>query len=238
MTDILFQDKQFERAVLTQLDSSREQLTLEDIQQINGILITHEDASEVYIPWYNDAWELDILMCDDAWLPSDDDDYPWMVPMIRPSLRFNIAATENGQWEQDLRHFSHIETLHLYAPTGDLKFLGDFANLQELYVVDSQTKDWSFMRNLINLRLLFLSTCDDCLNVNPICELSKIHNRLSHVGVECWFDGNPLGNPLAEFIELELNASFSNRSIRERDIGHEGAVVQHHSADRPVRGNQ
>lgn len=238
MTDILFQDKQFERVVLTQLDSSRGRLTLEDIQQINGILITHEDASKVYIPWYDDAWELDIPMYDDSRLPSDEDDYPGKVPMIRPNLRFNVATTENGQWEQDLRHFSHIEALHLYAPTGDLRLLGDFANLQELYVVDSQTKDWSFIQNLINLRLLFLSTCDDYLDANPICELSKSHNRLSHVGVEYCIEGIPLVNPLAEFIELEVNASVSNRSIRERAIGHEGAVVQHHSADRRVRGNQ
>ncbi|MFD2442631.1 hypothetical protein ACFSO7_01295 [Bacillus sp. CGMCC 1.16607] len=215
MKEIQFQDKQFERAVLTQLDSSRERVTLEDIQQIRGILITHDDASEIYIPWYSDSWELDIPMRDDSRLPSDEDDYPWKVPMIRPNLRFNVNAT-NGLWEQDLRHFSHIETLYIYAPTEDLKFLGDFAtNLQELYVVDSYTKNWSFIRNLINLRLLFISTCDDGLDVNPICELSKINNRLTHVGLEYKIYGPPLGNPLAEFIELELNASFSNRSIRE-----------------------
>jgi hypothetical protein len=213
MTDILFQDKNFEKTVLMQLRSSRERVTIEDIQQINGILITH-DASKVYIPWYDDAWELNIPMRDDLRLPSDEDEYPWKVPMIRPNLIFNVATTENGQWEQDLRNFSHIVTLHVYTPMGDLRFLGDFANLQELYIVDSQNKDWSFIRNLINLRLLFLSTCDEGLDVNPIYELSKSHNRLSHVGVEYCIDGPSLDNPLAEFIELELNASFSNRSIR------------------------
>ncbi|AIQ52933.1 hypothetical protein [Paenibacillus sp. FSL R7-0331] len=214
MTDILFQDKQFEKSVLTQIDSSKVRLTLEDIQQINGILITHKDTSKVYIPWYDDTWELDIPMRDDSSLLSDEDHYPWKVPMISPNLKFNVAITENGHWEQDLRHFSHIKALHLYAPTCDLRLLGDFANLEELYVVDSQTRDWSFIQNLINLRLLFLSTCDEDIDANPICELSKSHNRLSHIGVECCIDGIPLVNPVAEFIELGVNASLSNRSMR------------------------
>ncbi|MBA9087281.1 hypothetical protein FHR92_003765 [Fontibacillus solani] len=213
MEKITFQDTAFAKAALSQLGSAKEPVTKEDLQQIEGLLITHDAALKVYIPWYDNSWGLDIPARDHTGIHSDE--YPWEVQMIVPNLKFNVGSSDNGKWERDLQYFSHIKTLHLYAPTGGLGLLGKFTHLQELYIVDSRTKDWSFIRNLINLRLLFISTCDDDLNVNPICELSKSHNRLSHVGVEYWIDGLPPGNPLAEFIELELNASFSNRSMRE-----------------------
>lgn len=208
MDDIL-QDKAFEKAILTQLGRSSERVTPEDIQQIKGILIAYDDVSEFYIPWCDDAWELGIPLCDSQFISSDEDDYPWKVQMIAPNLIFNITSLDNGQWTQDLKHFRHIQTLHLYAPTEDLSFLSDFANLQELYIVDSRTKDWGFLQNLISLRMLYLNKCH-FTDLEPIRELQNSQNklpqndkRLRYIGHDyCEIEGSLL---LAELNTLEVD---------------------------------
>ncbi|WP_342565403.1 hypothetical protein NST84_09835 [Paenibacillus sp. FSL R7-0345] len=68
-----------------------------------------------------------------------------------PELIFCTEDSGNGWWESDLALFSHIRTLHLYAPTKDLDFLGKFNTLKELYVHDSETQDWGFLSLLTEL---------------------------------------------------------------------------------------
>jgi hypothetical protein len=207
---IIFQDTAFAKTILSQLGSAKERVTKEDLQQIEGLLITHDTALEVCIPWYDNSWGFDIPARDHAWIHSDEDDYPWEVQMIVPNLKFNAGSAENGKWEQDLQYFSHIKTLHLYAPTGDLGFLGNFTDLQELYVVDSRTKDWSFLQNLINLRLLYLNTCHFA-DLKPIRDLQKSQNKpgnkFGYLGLDyCGLEGPFL---LAEFNSLEFfNISY------------------------------
>lgn len=201
---IIFQDAAFAKAVLSQLESVQEPVTKEHLQQIEGLLITHDAALDVYTPWYDNSWELDIPKRDHAWIHSNEDDYLWEVQMNVPNLKFNAGSSDYDKWEQDLHYFSHIKTLHLYAPTGDLGFLESFTHLQELYVVDSRTKDWSFLQKLKNLRLLYLNRCH-FTNLEPIRDLQKSQNKsgnqLSHLGLDCCgMEGSLL---LAEVNSLE-----------------------------------
>lgn len=206
MAKIIFQDAAFAKAVLTQLESVQEPVTREHLQQIEGLLITHDAALDVYIPWYDPSWGLDIPKRDHAWIHYNEDDDLWEVQMNVPKLKFNADSSDHDKWEQDLRWFSHIKTLHLYAPTGDLGFLESFTHLQELYVVDSRTKDWSFLQKIKNLRLLYLNTCH-FTDLEPIRDLQKrqnkpgIENQLSHLGLDyCGMEGSLL---LAEVNSLE-----------------------------------
>ncbi len=124
---IEFTDKGFEKVVREKLQLSERQLTAEDLLLFNGVLIADGYSDFIEIPWHSDSSAFQ---------------------MTFPNLMFNAADSENGQWEPDLVHFSHIQALHLYVATENLKILKDFKNLRELYVKSSKTADWKFLRGL------------------------------------------------------------------------------------------
>ncbi|UGB29974.1 leucine-rich repeat domain-containing protein [Metabacillus sp. B2-18] len=77
-----------------------------------------------------------------------------------------------GKWIADIEHFTHIKSLHIYFATDDLSFLEGFCNLEELYVVDSDNKEWSFIQSLTSLRYLYIQNCKFS-NLIPIRNLFR-----------------------------------------------------------------
>src|SRR5690554_347602 len=104
MRIIEFKDKGFETAVREILKISTKALTDDDLLGINGIIIAEGEVKAIAIPWQGDSSA---------------------YGMVFPNLTFNTQNSENGQWELDLMHFSHIATLSLFEPTKDLSFLQD-----------------------------------------------------------------------------------------------------------------
>lgn len=201
MGNVEFLDKGFERAVRKKIGTSQKWLSSEDLKEVNGILIADGDRSGFGIPWYADSSAFQ---------------------MTFPDLMFNVADSENGKWELDLIHFSHIRTLHIYVPTEDLAFLSDFTNLKELYVENSKAKNWAFLQNLINLCFLYLRECS-LHDLRPIRDLYRkqerlpkskellhrlIEPRLSHLGLN--YCGISDISPLGECKSIEdLNLSHN-----------------------------
>lgn len=135
MEIIEFQDKGFENAVRHELGVTDEPLTSKDIAQLRGLLI------------YSAAEELEQVPR--AIVGSG-------FQVIKPSLRFNVRSSANGMWEEDLKYFNRLKALYLHAKTTDLAFLSNFKELNELHIVGTRNKDWSFLSELVNLRSLFI----------------------------------------------------------------------------------
>ncbi|MEF3302525.1 hypothetical protein [Paenibacillus sp. GYB003] len=135
MEIIEFQDKGFENAVRDELGVTDEPLTTKDIDQLRGLLIYSavEELEQVPRAIVGSGFQV-----------------------FKPSIRFNVRASANGMWEADLKNFNHLKALYLYARTTDLSFLGNFKELNDLHVVGTHNKDWSFISGLINLRSLFI----------------------------------------------------------------------------------
>jgi len=204
MEYIEFMDKGFEQAVRKVTNPSTEQLTLNDLKKIDGILVDQRNSSELMIPWHADSAAFQMRF---------------------PELMFNVDDSENGKWILDLRNFSHIKTLHLYVPTQELYFLSKFESLVELYVKDNETKDWSFIEQLKNLCFLYLRRCDiqDLTPIRTVCTyqnnkpqsedlLTRLKDaRLSHLGlIDCGISDI---SPLAECKTIEdLNLSHNEIS--------------------------
>ncbi|MBA9087287.1 hypothetical protein FHR92_003771 [Fontibacillus solani] len=200
MGNVEFLDKGFERAVRKKIGTSQERILSEDLKEIKGILIAEGDRSGFGIPWHADSSAFQ---------------------MTFPDLMLNVADLD-GKWEQDLIHFSHIRTLHIYVPTEDLAFLSDFTDLRELYVENSKAQNWTFLQNLINLCFLYLRECS-FYDLTPILDLYRnqvrvpksnelLHRlnepRLSHLGLN--YCGISDISPLAECKSIEdLNLSHN-----------------------------
>lgn len=138
MRCIEFKDIGFEKSVKKLLNIKSDKVTVEDLSVVKGILIADGKVSGFKVPWTGDSAAFS---------------------MVFPDIFFNVNDSENGQWLLDLQNFSHIKSLHLYVPTQDLGFLDGFCNLQELYVVDSDNNEWSFLQSLSNLRYMYLQNC-------------------------------------------------------------------------------
>jgi hypothetical protein len=103
-----FVDKGFEDSVKTVSGTAQKRLTQEDINVISCILVSTATERGLPVPWLLDTMVFNMPM---------------------PQLIFNVGDSENGLWEQDLRHFSHVKALYLYAGSIDLSFLRDFRRL-------------------------------------------------------------------------------------------------------------
>lgn len=137
MNYLVFKDNGFKRAVEKQLALSQSKLTLENIQSITGIVVSTSSKEILPIPWVLDGSAFN---------------------MHKPNLYFNIAESENGMWEEDLKLFKHISSLYLFVAVGDLDYLRQFLNLSDLYVAKgSTTRDWSFLEDLHYMTYLFLN---------------------------------------------------------------------------------
>lgn len=156
MDTVEFKDKGFESEVKRVLSISTEQVTLQDLSAIKGVLITSGPIGGISIPWTGDS---------DAY------------GMVFPNLLFNIDESQNGEWIKDLRYFTHIKSLHMYMPTQDLGFMRDFKKLKELYVTDSVEEDWTFLANLTDLRYLYVKNCS-FQDLTPLHELHKKQEEL------------------------------------------------------------
>lgn len=138
MTYIQFQDPGFETAVRETLGSNKKYLTDEDLLNIKGVLVSEKQSQGFSIPWISGSSSFS---------------------MIFPSVKFRVNMSENGKWLDDLKKFTHVETLHLYVPTNNLSLLKQFEQLKELYIVSSQHKDWSFLTRMLHLKNLCLKHC-------------------------------------------------------------------------------
>jgi Leucine-rich repeat (LRR) protein len=151
MSQIKFKDKGFEKSVKELLNIKSERITAEDLSVVEGIIVTVSKASGFSIPWVGDSAAFS---------------------MVFPDITFNVNDSDNGQWLADMEHFSHIKSLHIYVPTQNLSFLEGFCNLKELYVLDSDNKEWSFLQSLTSLRYLYLQNCNFS-DLIPIRNLSR-----------------------------------------------------------------
>lgn len=145
---IEFKDKGFEKSVKELLNIKSERITAEDLSVVKGIIVTAGKASGFPIPWIGDSAAFN---------------------MVFPDITFNVNDSENDRWLVDMAHFSHIKSLHIYVPTKNLSFLEGFWNLKELYVLDSDNEEWSFIHSLMGLRRLYLQNC-------KFSDLSPIRN--------------------------------------------------------------
>lgn len=150
MPFIEFSDKGFEKAVKSCLNITTDKVTLEDLKAIEGIMVTTKAVSGFSIPWIGDSTAFN---------------------MVYPDFNFNIQESYNGRWFEDMKHFTHIKTFHLYVPIQCLSFLKGFSNLKELYIVESTNKDWAFVQSLTNLQYLCLINCH-FTDLEPIRKLS------------------------------------------------------------------
>lgn len=176
MEIIEFQDKGFENAVRHELGVTDEPLTSKDIAQLRGLLIY--SAAEEY------------------------EQVPRAIvgagfQVFKPNLRFNVRASVNKMWEADLKHFNRLKALYLYAKTTDLTFLSNFKELNELHVVGTRNKDWSFIAGLVNLRSLFIKRAS-FHDLEVFRELSITQEELASLSDDPFLWSHKL-----EFVRLE-----------------------------------
>lgn len=140
--------------------------------------------------------------------------------VFKPSLRFNVRTSANGMWEADLKNFYRLKALYLYAKTTDLSFLGNFKELNELHVVGTRNKDWSFIAGLINLRSLFIKRAS-FHDLGVFRELSNKQEKLSSLSNDPFLWSHKL-----EFVRLEycgiqdINPLADLKWLAELDLSH------------------
>ncbi|PMC34551.1 hypothetical protein CJ195_22315 [Bacillus sp. UMB0899] len=151
MCDVVFKDSGFEKAVREFLEITESTVTRGDLLKITGIRVAFEgvDPNMIPIPWQSTSTTFG---------------------MNFPNFHLVISETNEGLWETDLQHFSHIQSLYIGVPTKDLSCLRGFNSLKELYVVDSRTKDWSFISTLSSLNSLSVRNCNFS-DLTPIRDL-------------------------------------------------------------------
>lgn len=177
MEFIEFMDKGFENAVRHELGITDEPLTSNDIAQLQGLLICSEVEEHGQVP--------------QAIVGSG-------FQVFKPSLRFNIRTSTNGMWEEDLKNFTRLKALYLYAKTTDLhSFLGNFKELNELHAVGTRNKDWSFLSELINLRSLYIKRAS-FHDLGVFRELSIKQEKLASLSDDPFLWSHKL-----EFVRLE-----------------------------------
>lgn len=146
-----FQDKGFERVVRSSLNiPESKKLTVADLNKITGIEIYKVLLKTISIPWSSTGSAFN---------------------MILPNLRFGPEDSENGLWVEDLKCFTQVRSMYLYLPMADLSFLSGYAALEQLTVLESRNKDWSFLKGLTKLQYLFLKDCNftDLSVIRDLC---------------------------------------------------------------------
>ena len=136
MEFVKFKDVEFEKAVRASLEKLDEGLNNIDLIGIQGLSISDQDTNSIQIPWQNNSA---------------------ISNMTLPKVRFNINNSKNGKWIEDLKLFKHIKSLHLYVAIDDLSFLNEFIALNELYIIESNDTDWSFIKNMGYLQCLLVN---------------------------------------------------------------------------------
>lgn len=158
MKFIEFQDKGFEQAISKHFNISANRISEADLLAIEGIMVTNRPRSDfgvaIPIPWSSDSTAFN---------------------MVFPNFTFDVSESTNGLWERDLQYFSHIKTLHVYVTTQSLSSLYGFVHLRELYVVDSNNRDWTFISTLISLDKLYVDKAlfSDLTPLRDLCLKQK-----------------------------------------------------------------
>lgn len=183
MQEIIFQDEGFEQQVRKALKKPKGKLEYKDLYKINGILISDDEVNGFTVPW-----------------EADDSTFE----MKFPKLMFNIQKSLNGQWVKDITLFKHIKTLHIYISTDNLEWIQDFHSLEELYIVDSNNTDWSFIENLIKLEYLYIQS-------SPFSDLTPIGNlckKQQDIYLKAAFGNKEKKNSAASYISFNKNYKF------------------------------
>lgn len=200
MTFLEFKDKGFEEAVKKTLNTSKEKLAIDDLPSIEGIFIADGDYNGMEVPWQADSSAFD---------------------MNYPNFWFNTQKSSNGKWESDLQYFSHIKSLHLHQSTGNLDFLKNFSNLEELYVSNNRATDWSFLLELTNIRSLSLNNCNfsDLTVLKDLC--SEQQNIRKEIGDDFGFWKYSLQNVGLKYCSIsDLSPLADCHSISDLDLSH------------------
>ena len=159
MSTVSFLEDKFEIAVRNKINKPEGKITLDDLQLINGIVITEDGSDCIPVPWQNDG---------DA------------MNMKFPDFFFYSVGTDPEKLASDLKYFSHIKTLHIYTPMKNLSFIREFTSLNELYIAGCETDDWGFLEGLINLKYLSIFGCN-ISDLKPIGELCKKQEEIYQV---------------------------------------------------------
>lgn len=164
---VKFFDRAFEKCVRDLLKMKNENITCEDLKGIKGIAISTTDSSAFSIPWQADASAFNMCI---------------------PNLIFNVNKSENNLWIKDLVLFKHIKSLHIYVETEDLSFVQELKDLKELYVVNTRSTVWNFIKNLTKLEYLCVQNSEfkDLNIIAKLCEEQE--------AIEKSYRGNPNNN--------------------------------------------
>lgn len=207
MCDVVFKDSEFEKAVREFLEITESTVTRGDLLKITGIKIAFEGGGPhvIPIPWQSTSTA---------------------IGMNIPNLYLTISETNRGHWESDLQHFSHIHSLHISVSTKDLSCLRGFNSLKELYVVDSSTKDWSFIPTLSSLNSLSVRNC----NFSDLTPIRDLHVKQIEWSDQKREKGVLFFNDVLENVEL-INCGISDltplsdcKRIEELNLSHNNIV--------------
>ena len=152
MSCLEFKDADFKHSIAKILGLTGSDINRDDLVEIDSVIITDSDSGGLSIPWSGD-------------------DFSMMFPKLRYRPNLN-----NQLWLKDLKHLSHIKSLHIYVPTEKLDTLHELTNIHELYITNSCETNWSWIENLTRLQSLYIRNAQFA-DLKPIANLSMKQNQ-------------------------------------------------------------